>query len=449
MLTICTIITKSHLVYARTLLQSLQKYNEDVKFYVLLADQVDGYFEPKDYDFSWIFLEDLCDQEIVRQMCFYYSAFELCCALRGHLHQYLYQNTDIDKWVFLDSDIMVCGSLEPIFQELENHSILLTAHCDMPVDNEYVYPHEVNFLRVGTFNAGFLGLSRSSTTWGFIEWFKNRLTKFCFNDLAISEPRSLFVDQLWLNLVPQFFSGVSVFSHPGANLGHWNLYHKKLEIEQYDKVLVDGEPLLFVHFSGWDINNPDEISKYSPMYQGKRSTIWSMLAKTYLESLLRNDYPTSIKYPYAFTHYSTGETITLAARRHYYLELQQGLSLSESPFAFSKNVSSFLSHTESIALLKEEIESVRSELDCLTQANNQLKTTIQTSQSDLHELSQRNTELEKTLQTNHSDLHELSQRNTELEKTLKAIEISKFWRLRNLWFKIKILLRLPTSKQII
>ena len=426
--TICTIITKSHLVYARTLLQSLKKYNEDVKFYVLLADQVDGYFEPKDYDFSWIFLENLDDQEIVRQMCFYYSAFELCCALRGHLHQYLYQNTDIDKWVFLDSDIMVCGSLEPIFQELENHSILLTAHCDMPVDHEYVYPHEVNFLRVGTFNAGFLGLSRSSTTWNFIEWFKNRLTKFSFNDLAISEPRGLFVDQLWLNLVPQFFRGVSVFSHPGANLGHWNLYQKKLEIEQYDKVLVDGEPLLFVHFSGWDINNPEEISKYSPMYQGKRSAIWSMLAKTYLEGLLGNDYLASIRYPYAFTCYSTGETITLAARRHYYLELQQGLSLSESPFAFSKNVSSFLSHTESIDLLKEELVLVRGELDCLIQANNQLKTTLQTSQSDLHEL---------------------SQRNTELEETLKAIEISKFWRLRNLWFKIKILLRLPTNEQIV
>ena len=332
-LAICTIITKSHLVYARTLWKSISQYHPDLKLYVLLADTVDNYFKPNQEPFHWIYLSDLSDQQRIQQMCFYYTPFELCCALRGMLHEYIYENTNLDYWLFLDSDLMVFAPLDDIFKQLESHSILLTAHSQTPlIDSQYIDYHEYNFLISGLYNAGFLGLKRCEPTYKFINWFKERLIYYSFNDHNLGEPRGLFVDQLWLNLVPQFFEQVGIVSHPGANIGHWNLWERNLAKEQNGQIMADGKPLLFVHFSGWDIDNPDQVSLHNPMYEGKSIPIWQQLAQIYRQSLLDNGYETTINYPYKYATFKTGETIKVEQRRLYYDALKKGQNIEKSPF---------------------------------------------------------------------------------------------------------------------
>ena len=367
-LAVCTIITKSHLTYARTLSESIKKYNPEIEVYVLLADTFDNYFDPKDEIFNLIDFSDLPNQHNLNQMCFYYTPFELCCALRGMLHEYMYRKTSAQRWLFLDSDIMIFSSLEAVFRELENKSILLTPHCHTPVsDRQHVNPHEINILRSGVFNAGFLGLKRSETTNKFIHWFKDRLTDFSFNDPGVAEPRGLFVDQLWLNLVPFFFDEVCVLSHPGVNLGHWNLFEKKLEKDGNGNIIVDGQPLLFVHFSGWDIENPEGVSTHSPMYRDKEFPIWIELAESYRHSLIKNGYETTIHYPYAYAYFDTGEPITLNMRRFYYESLKQGQVLETSPFYLSAyfHQVNFNLNTESVHLLRLELERTQAQLSAL------------------------------------------------------------------------------------
>ena len=58
---VCTVITKSYLPYARTLASSLAEHNPDVDLYVLLADKVDGYFDPSLESLKFIYLEDLSE----------------------------------------------------------------------------------------------------------------------------------------------------------------------------------------------------------------------------------------------------------------------------------------------------------------------------------------------------------------------------------------------------
>ena len=332
-LEIFTIITKSHLVYARTLWESISRYHPDLKLYVLLADTVDNYFEPDREPFHWIYLSDLSDQQRLKQMCFYYTPFELCCALRGMLHEYIYENTNLDYWLFLDSDLMVFAPLDDIFKQLESHSILLTTHSHMPlVDEQYVDYHEISFLKAGLYNAGFLGLKRCEPTYKFIKWFKERLIYYSFNDPNLGEPRGLFVDQLWLNLVPQFFEQVGIVSHSGANIGHWNLWQRNLAKDRNGQFTADGKPLLFVHFSGWDIDNPAQVSLHNPMYNDKSIGIWQELAQIYRQSLLDNGYETTINYPYKYATFKTGETIKVKQRRLYYDALKKGQNIEKSPF---------------------------------------------------------------------------------------------------------------------
>jgi hypothetical protein len=331
---VCTIITKSYLPYARTLASSLAEHNPDVDLYVLLADKIDGYFDPALEPFKFIYLEDLSDTQTVEQMCFYYTPFELCCALRGFLHEYMFEQTNAQKWLFLDSDIMVYNSLDIIFEQLENSSILLTPHRTNPLPSSYT-AYEINFLKNGLYNAGFLGLRKTDTSKMFISWFKNVLKSFSFNDYSNQENslRGLFVDQLWFNLVPLYFSEVRFCLDQGANLGHWNLFGKSLTKDKNDNINVNEQPLLFIHFSGWDIKNTNKVSKYAPMYEQDLPSLWSEISKNYRDKLIVNDYEKFVNYPYAFNYFHNGELLTTAIRHQYYNSLDHNKDSKYSPFS--------------------------------------------------------------------------------------------------------------------
>lgn len=329
---ICTIITKNYLSYARALAKSISAYNPNTQLYVLLADRVDGYFEPDLEPFKIISLEDLPEQETIEKMCFYYTPFELCCGLRGFLHEYIYDQTDIDRWLFLDSDIMVFYSLDKIFEQLSNKSILLTPHCTKCFDYADVHPEEVCTVKSGLYNAGFLGLSRTLETKEFITWFKARLRIYSLNDSS----KKLFVDQIWLNLVPFFFQNVALCLEPGANLGHWNIYQRKLAKDCLGNITSDNEPVLFVHFSEWDINNVSKISNYSSAYEADTRSAWQDIAESYRACLMESGYAQTRGYPYSWGYFVDGKPIKTSFRRFYYDSQIENPEINGYPFSQSK-----------------------------------------------------------------------------------------------------------------
>ena len=196
-----TVVTKNYLAHARTLAYSLVEHNPNARLYVLLADQVDGYIQKDNEPFTLIQLEQLDDSQAIERMCFYYTPFELANGLKGQLHQYLKTYTEADQWIYLDSDILVLDSFEPILNQLSETSLLLSKHFDNPLETSLVYPHEIKLLRYGLFNGGFLGIRQTPLAEQFIDWFSHRLQYYSLFDLD----KSLFVDQLWLNLIPVFF----------------------------------------------------------------------------------------------------------------------------------------------------------------------------------------------------------------------------------------------------
>jgi lipopolysaccharide biosynthesis glycosyltransferase len=326
----CTIITKNYLAYARALAMSLSEHNPDVPLYVLLADRVDGYFDPTSEPFKMIYLEDLFDQEAVEKMCFYYTPFELCCALRGLLHQYMFDQGIAQRWLFLDSDIMVFSSLEPIFKQLKNSSILLTPHSSIPAEENYINPHETNLLKSGLYNAGFLGINRDDEAIKFIHWFKKRLIFLCLHD----QKSGLFVDQKWLDLVPLYFDNFALCQHSGANLGHWNIFERIIEKDDDNNIMANGKPILFIHFSGWSLENPDFLSTHSQVIcQNKTIPFWSDLANSYRDLLLQSEYIRFKDYPYAFDQFDNGDRILPEMRRIYHESVLTNSEPEGSPFS--------------------------------------------------------------------------------------------------------------------
>lgn len=325
---ICTIITKNYLAHARVLAHLLEKHNPGARLYVLLADHVDGYFDPKHDPFTLIELQQIGDLSVLQEMCFYYTPFELANALKGYLHAYMYQKLPHQSWVYLDSDIMICGSLEPIMKKLAGCSILLSEHHRSPLPNKLVKDYEVILLKYGMFNGGFLGLSKTPETERFLDWFKQRLHSHAFFDLA----EGLFVDQLWLNLVPLFFAEVSTLDIPGANVGYWNLHERVLKQTSGGAITVNDLPLLFFHFSHWNPNEPEKLSRYPKMIDEKQYPIISQLGKQYHQLLVEHGYEDARQLPYAFNQFANGKPITPEIRRLYYHQLMEQSAPTGNPF---------------------------------------------------------------------------------------------------------------------
>ena len=330
----CTIITKSHLAQARVLAITLAEHNLQSKLFVLLADRIDGYFDPEEEPFELISFEELTDQEDIQRMCFYYTPSELCFSLRAWLHEYMLQNSTFPKWIYFDADIIVCHSLKRISDQLDNTSIILSPHLlsiDPPpsINVKAIRRLESYLLRNGgIYNGGFLALRRTKESQVFIRWFKDHLRMYGFDDRPMQSG-----DQFWLTFVPLYFSEVSVQRDPGANLAYWNLYERTIEKDGPGKIQVNGKPLLFYHFAGFDMKKPNKLTKYGLSRELKivPGPIGE-LAKKYHRLLLDNGYEETNNYPYAFAKFKDGQTITPMIRRLYFKEIFHNKACKGSPF---------------------------------------------------------------------------------------------------------------------
>jgi len=337
-----TVVTKSHLAEARALAWSLADSQPSSRLYCLLADRVDGYFDPAAEPFELITLAQLERPDLVRQMCFYYTPFELCNALKGELHAYLWGHLQGSRWLYLDADVMVVGDLRPVLEHLAGAEILLNPHRSIPHEAERIDPDEVLLLKRGSFNGGFLGLGRGPESMRFLKWYRSRLQRYCFQDHVKltgedwqheALRRGLFVDQLWLNLVPLYFERVKTVRDRGVNLAHWNLDEPGSLSVENGQYWVHGEPLRFVHFSGWAAKRPHEVSKYSTFHRGWAHPVWTELGEKYRDYLTKARISETRSWPYAFARFEGGEPIAQEARRGYWYRLTGGKWKQGDPFA--------------------------------------------------------------------------------------------------------------------
>lgn len=323
----CTIVTHNYLPFAKVLSGSIKEHEPEADIFVLVTDVEEKTAALEDANYHLIILPDLADDPLIRHMAFYYDAFEFCNALRPYLHDYMLNNTNFDSWLYLDADIFAAGSLEPLWEEFGDSSFLLSPHIG---NLNSVHPDadkEFNCLKFGIFNSGVLGLKRSKDCELFIEWFKTRLQRYCKRDTV----NRMYVDQIWLDLVPILFSNVHLIAHPGANIAYWNIHEKELSIID-DKIHVNGLPALFFHLSGWKIDSPSRLSTFAYSTTPQNAEILSRLGGQYEKRLLTAKVLDFKKLPYGHACFTNGKQILEWMREIYYKQATKGDLLTPSPF---------------------------------------------------------------------------------------------------------------------
>ena len=249
MAVVYTSITFSYLNRARVLLDSLKKFHPDWKTVLVISDKAPkGFSFDKEFDdyTDIIFLEELFDHDITDWIT-RHNLVELCTAVKGQALVEIMKKYPNQKYLYLDPDIALFSSLDPLIEHLDQYNILLTPHqLDPNYDDYAIRDNEISSLIHGTYNLGFYAVNSSDEAKRFAQWWARMLYSYCIDDKV----NGLFVDQKWCDLVPAFFDKVNIIRDPGYNVASWNLSTRTLSFDSRGNIMVnDRFPLRFFHFT--------------------------------------------------------------------------------------------------------------------------------------------------------------------------------------------------------
>jgi hypothetical protein len=322
-----TIAAKNYFAHAKTLLNSLKKHHPDAQLFLILCDEPNDEIKAFHGAFKIISASDIGIPQWNR-FSFKYTLLECNTAIKPFAFGYLFEKTNADKIIYLDPDTFVYAPLSEVTTHLEKYSLVLTPHLTSPLPLDGKRPDEATFLSSGAYNLGFCGFSRSEDSKQIIKWWAERLYSMCHSDTE----RGLFVDQKWMDLIPGMFDSVAILRHPGYNVAYWNLHSRSLSIDSNGKIIVNGQSLVFYHFSGFWPLRPEQQSSFSDRHiLQSNSPALKQLFSDYRIALFNAGYEQIAKWPYAYATLSDGTKIKHAWRLAFLAE-HASLSEIDDPF---------------------------------------------------------------------------------------------------------------------
>lgn len=305
-----TSITANYLPKARVLAESARRHAPGAKFHVVLADDLPPGFDLAKEPFDSIISAESLPLQNPRAWFYSHTVVELCTAVKGLGVEAIFDRFGAEKVFYFDPDMVIFGRFDELCAALDSASVVLTPHQTEPEQTvDAIMDNEIASLNYGVFNLGFLGVRNDAEGRRFSRWWRDRLLDWCHDDL----PRGIFTDQKWVNLAPCFFDNIRVLRSPAFNVATWNITTRKATGSMADGVLINGEPLGFYHFSGFDSGAQEiMLNKYGP-----DSPVLYELREWYIRSCAERGQEELGKRPGKFAFYDDGTPIAKAERLLY------------------------------------------------------------------------------------------------------------------------------------
>lgn len=319
---IFTSICANYLHKARTLAKSVKENIPDATFIVCLTErEMIPQIEYPYFD-RVILSKDAWEGNFDR-FIFKHTIVEASTAVKGQFFRYLYKEfPDEDKFIYLDPDIYVYSDFTELRSLLDTRPIVVCPHLLDPGNIDM----ELSSTAHGVYNLGFLGVNRSQEAQNFINWWAERLYLFCYDDIQ----NGVFTDQKWIDLAPCFFD-VEIFKHRGYDFAPWSLLNCSM-IEENGEFYVKGDPIRFIHFSGYGNTAQKCMRDWLP--EGEHP--FRKLYAKYAEIHDSNNEDNISKYKWSYNSYSSGERINDDIRMAYRKDYDVMFSV-EDPFEFSNS----------------------------------------------------------------------------------------------------------------
>jgi hypothetical protein len=304
------VAAKTTLALARVVARSFAQHHPGARFFVLLADEVDGYFDPAHEPYELLYLSELDVPEPIR-FRFGLAQQPLSYAATPYLIAKLLE-IGHERVLFVKQESFVLGELESTLSSLPAGSVALTPHLLEPLEGVEAEERELNILLSGVFNAGFVGVTAGAPASRFLEWWQDRVYRDCRHAVA----EGMHYEQRWLDLAPAYFDNVHVIRDAGLNVAHWNLPDRHVTVSN-GEVRVDGKACRLFRFSGFDIDRPGMATRYSDRLETEDLGDAAVVFERYRDALLRAGERETSTWPYAYGHFDNGVAIPDIARDIY------------------------------------------------------------------------------------------------------------------------------------
>ncbi|MCA8101774.1 hypothetical protein [Burkholderia contaminans] len=250
-----SIATNSHLPLARLAMAGIRSREPIRKRIFVVGGERTAFV---DGDIEIVPAEAHVAPAVIARLVSRYTPSEVCFALKPYVLAAMLGEAGIRHAHYVDADIRFYAPVDALNAAFAGGDVLLTPHYLRPFPHDGRRPHVLTLLRGGVFNAGYIGVRNAPGGHEFLAWWGASVL-----DYGKNEPRNgTSGDQRWLDLAPALFPTCTVWRHPGANVGYWNLHERDLSESPDGVWLVNGERLMFFHFSGFDADVPTELSKY-------------------------------------------------------------------------------------------------------------------------------------------------------------------------------------------
>ncbi len=323
---VVTIVSNNYLHYARTLMQSVALQHPDAERYCVIVDADMAPAAAIAGEFEAISLPQL-GLPFGDDFYFQYTILELNTAVKPWALEHLLDRGHSEV-MYIDPDIYLYRPLEDVMAHLSSGaSIVLTPHMLAPYDDNRS-PTEASIRMAGTYNLGFCAIAERLETRAFLRWWQGKLARDCVVDM----PNGVFVDQSWIDLVPGLFDKVRILRHPGYNVAYWNLAQRHFT-EGDSGVLVNGEPLMFFHYSGIDPQHPHNLSKHQDRHNlDSVGPIVRGLVVDYCQRVVGNGQDSYRKLPYGYAVFRDGSPIPASLRSAYRVDARLRQIAAGRPF---------------------------------------------------------------------------------------------------------------------
>jgi len=314
-----TSICANYLPRAMALGASIKRHYPQARFYPCLLERSvpDGASSSPHFD-GILLAKDIVPFNF-DHFIFRHSIVEAATAVKGDLFLHLFQAfPEEETFIYMDPDTCLYSSMPELEASLQESSIVLTPHL---LTETGLIPMEVSILEHGLYNLGFLGIRRSDESLRLLTWWADRLHRMCYD----AKYTGIFTDQRWFDLVPLFFK-TALLLHAGYNVGPWALHSRPVDPAPDDSLLVCGQPLRFIHFSGFPESFTHCIDIWAPRHKERLHALTSAYAKT----LDANKEFASI--PWSYDAYRSGRKISDFSRMRW---RQRPVDGNISPFDLS------------------------------------------------------------------------------------------------------------------
>jgi hypothetical protein len=319
-----TIASKAFLSLARVTARSFRKHNPDIPFYLVLTDHCDDFFDPGNEPFTVLPAEEIGIQQL-EKLAFKYEQQAFSYAVTPFAIRHLLDR-EYSGVLFLKQETLVLDSLSPLFDRLQDYSLMLTPHFLEPPRRATPFQHELDVLRAGVYNGGVVFASRTADSRRFLSWWADHTARSC----QVLVEDGFHYEQRWLDFAPGLVDRCALIRDPGVNAGHWNLTERNIRISG-TRITAAGEPCRIFRFSGYDPDYPNRVTKYTPERTinscGDAADAFSM----YHRMLMAEGFMDTRHWPYAYDQFDNGTSVT-AEHRKIYRELGEQADRFGNPF---------------------------------------------------------------------------------------------------------------------